>query len=280
MKPVTKAIIAVAGYGTRRLPIAKSIEKCMLPLLNRPLIDYVVQDCIAAGVTDIYFVVSGGAAQLRSFYERNTNLETYLQRTGKEELIPSITPPQNITFHYIEQDQQDPRYGTSVPVWLCRDYIAADESVLIIMGDQHVYREDGGSEIAHLINHLHTVGTGLGLMGVAIPQQKDQFYGLIQHDESGLLTDIVEHPSPDSDHAQFKKNASIYLVGGDFMHILDKQMHGTPNQQGEYYVTDAINQYNKQKPLAVYSSYARYFDCGTVQSWVAANAELLQLTST
>lgn len=275
----SKAIIAVAGYGTRRLPISKSIEKCMLPLLNRPLIDYVVQDCIAAGVTDIYFVVSGGAAQLRSYYERNTNLEAYLQRTGKEALIPSITPPQDVTFHYIEQDQQDPRYGTSVPVWLCRDYISVDESVLIIMGDQHVYREDGGSEIAHLTKHVQAVGTGVGLMGVAIPQQKDQFYGLIHHDETGLLTNIVEHPSPDSDQTQFKKNASIYLVGGDFMPILDQQMQGTPNQQGEYYIIDAINQYNQQKPLAVYSSTARYFDCGTLQSWVAANAQLLQLTN-
>ena len=275
---VTKAIIAVAGYGTRRLPITKSIEKCMLPLLNRPLIDYVVQDCIAAGVTDIYFVVSGGAAQLRSYYERNVALESYLQARGKTEMISGITPPANVTFHYIEQDQQDARYGTSVPVWLCRDYIAPDELVFIIMGDQHLYRDDGGSEIAHFAEYLERVGSKIGLVGVAVPPQKDQFYGLLQLDAESRLISIVENPSSDDNPTKYKKNASIYLVYGDFMPLVDRQMHGQPNAKGEYYIIDVVNQYLEQNPMPVYSSSARYFDCGTLESWVSANTELLGLT--
>ncbi len=278
MQKPTKAIIAVAGYGTRRLPVTKSVEKCMLPLLNRPLIDYVVQDCVAAGVTDIYFVVSGAATQLRSYYQHDTNLESYLKRTGKEALIQSITPPDNIRFHFVEQDQQDPRYGTSVPVWLCRDYVAVDESVYVIMGDQHLYRVDGGSETADLAEHVQKSGLSVGLIGVPVPNDKAQFYGLLQLDESGLLTGIIENPDPQSDPSAYQKNASIYLVGGDFMPLLSEQLRSAPNQQGEYYITDAINQYIGSRPMVVYESAARYFDCGTVESWVAANNELLQLT--
>lgn len=75
----SKAIIPVAGYGTRRLPVTKSIEKCMLPLLNRPIIDYVIEDVVRPGINDIYFVVSDGATQFCSFYERNVLLENYLR---------------------------------------------------------------------------------------------------------------------------------------------------------------------------------------------------------
>ena len=74
----TKAIIIIAGYGTRRLPITKSIEKSMLPILNRPVVDYVVEDCIKAGITDIYFVVNKDAVQIRSYYGHNKVLEDYL----------------------------------------------------------------------------------------------------------------------------------------------------------------------------------------------------------
>ncbi|NCU40297.1 hypothetical protein EOL73_00875 [Candidatus Saccharibacteria bacterium] len=87
MKTCTKAIIAVAGYGTRRLPISKAVEKCMVPLLNRPIVDYVVEDCVKAGVKDIYFVVSGDARQLRNYYERDMELEAYLERKGKNDLL-------------------------------------------------------------------------------------------------------------------------------------------------------------------------------------------------
>lgn len=72
---ITTAIIPVAGWGSRRLPITKAIEKCMLPIGNRPLVDYVVQDCIAAGITDIIFVVSEGSEQLQRYYGHNQALE-------------------------------------------------------------------------------------------------------------------------------------------------------------------------------------------------------------
>src|SRR3989344_4992082 len=100
MKP-TKAIIPVAGYGTRRLPVAKSIEKCMMPLLNRPIVDYIVEDCIKAGMSDIYFVISNGAPQLRSYYEHNQDLEDYLTKKGATEQLQAIKPPEGVNFHFV-----------------------------------------------------------------------------------------------------------------------------------------------------------------------------------
>lgn len=275
---VTKAIIPVAGYGTRRMPITKSIEKCMLPLLNRPLIDYVVEDCAKAGITDIYFVVSGAAQQLRSYYERDVELEAYLEKSGKLELIDQIRPPENITFHYIEQDLKDPRYGTTVPVWLCRDYIQPGEKFLINMGDDHNYREDGGSDIADLIAEIIAADAGGGLVGVPLPAQESQRYGLFELNEAGEFLAINEHPKPD-DKVSDLKNCSVYVVDSDFMKLADDQMQGGPDYRGEYPITEVINAYTASgKKMIMSRSKGKYFDCGTVESWVEANEVLLKLT--
>src|SRR3989344_5101089 len=108
---ISKAIIPVAGYGTRFLPITKTINKTMLPILNRPLVDYIVADCVKAGVKDIFFVVLPEETQLQNYYSRNKKLEDYLldrKAQAKYELIADIHKQAN--FHFIKQPQ-DGRYG-------------------------------------------------------------------------------------------------------------------------------------------------------------------------
>ena len=125
MKPITKAIIPVAGWGTRMLPITKTIEKCMLPIGNRPLIDYVVQDCLAAGINEFIFIVSENSSQLEDFYRSNIQLNDYLKRKGKVDLLPLVGPLQ-AKMHFVIQPSYG-KYGTAVPVALATDYIEDDE---------------------------------------------------------------------------------------------------------------------------------------------------------
>ena len=117
MEKITKAIIPVAGWGTRRLPITKIIEKSMLPVGNRPLVDYSVQELIEAGVTDIYMVISNvEPCQVREFYKDNIALNKYLEDRGKtDRLALAKTLPDNVKIHYISQDPSV-RYGTAIPV--------------------------------------------------------------------------------------------------------------------------------------------------------------------
>src|SRR3954447_9541764 len=97
---ITKAIIPVAGWGTRRLPITKAIEKCMLPIGNRPIVDYVVQDCLKAGINDIYFVVGEDSTQLEDYYRSNIQLNDYLKRNHKEDKLPLIAPLGEVKLHF------------------------------------------------------------------------------------------------------------------------------------------------------------------------------------
>lgn len=268
----TKAIIPVAGYGTRRLPITKAIEKSMLPVLNRPVIDFVVRDCLKAGITDLYFVVSKGATQLRSFYQKNEGLEEYLRAHDKENMIADITPPAGVNFHFIEQDTTaDQKYGTTIPVWLCREFVQPDEQVLVIMGDQFLYRQDGGSEAADLMAETEAAGCISGLLGVPVPDTEIPKYGIIDKDDQNHYISIVEKPAIE-DAPSNLNNASFYLFEGKIFEFLDASIQKGPPQGGEYLIIDAVNDYvNAGNQLHVAAAKGEYLDCGSEKTWLAAN---------
>jgi UTP--glucose-1-phosphate uridylyltransferase len=264
---VTKAIIPVAGYGTRRLPLTKAIEKCMIPIGNRPVIDFVVEDCIKAGITEIIFVVSEQASQLKAYYSRNFALEQHLEKKGNTDMIKIIQPPEGIEFKYVTQP--DGKYGTTVPVWLCREYINPDEQVLVVMGDQFFYREDGGSNAADLIKIVAERGATSGLLGVNVPREEVKKYGVIEQDLEGWYKRIVEHPDPETAPSTLN-NASIYLFEPKVFEYLDKNINNP--QDGEYMIIDAINDYmSGGNRLAVGEAQGKYLDSGNVEGWLYAN---------
>lgn len=269
----TKAIIPVAGYGTRRLPITKSVEKCMLPVLNRPVIDYVVQDCITAGITDIYFVVSQGTTQLRSYYERNERLEKYLVANGKEKMIECITSPRNVNFHFVEQNTDaDARYGTTIPVWLCRQFIEADEHVLVLMGDDFTYNADGTSDIQQLLDGVEANDGNSGMLGVAIPQEDVSRYGVIALKEGGQLFDSIQEKPTIEEAKSNLINVSKYVFAAEFFTYLDQAITAGPAQGGEYLITDPLNAYVQAgQSIQVVTAKGQYLDSGTVENWLKAN---------
>lgn len=133
---ITKAIIPVAGWGTRRLPITKIIEKSMLPVGNRPLVDYSVQELIKAGVKDIYMIISNvEPCQVKAFYQKNVALDQYLIDRGKEDRLKlANTLPDDVKIHYIQQDPAG-KYGTAVPIAMAVEEYNINEPVLVFMGE-------------------------------------------------------------------------------------------------------------------------------------------------
>lgn len=269
----TKAIVPVAGFGTRRLPITKVIEKCMLPVLNRPIIDYVVEDCIKAGVMDIYFVVSPGSTQVQDYYRRAPQLEQYLVAHGKTAQVPLITPPPKVQFHFIEQDTGvNAPYGTTIPVWLCREYIEPDEHVLVLMGDDFVYNTDGSSEAARLIEAVQASGAGSGMLGVHVPEDQTSHYGVIEsraHNGALQFVAIQEKPAP-GQAASNLVNISKYLLDAAFFDYIAKAV--AKDQTHEYHLTDVLNDYVAAgNIITVAATQGEYLDSGTVAHWLHAN---------
>ena len=262
---ITKAIIPVAGWGTRRLPITKAVEKCMLPIGNRPVVDYVVQDCIKAGITDIYFVIGEQSTQLRDYYRSNIDLNDYLRRNGKENLLPLVTPPK-IKFHYITQSSYA-KYGTAIPVSLVVPLLNEGESAVVLMGDDCIYSKDETSEVARLIQ---AADDDSSMLGTIVPHSDVSKYGVLETNQNGEFVRIVEKPAVD-DAPSDMINVSKYVLNYTALKIIEKYAQ-TEKTSGEYYITDPINEYiTGGGRLKVVETSGQYLDSGTVEGWLHAN---------
>ena len=272
MQKITKAIIPVAGWGTRRLPITKIIEKSMLPVGNRPLVDYSVQELIKAGITDIYMVISNvEPCQVQEFYKDNHALNDYLVERGKaDRLALAKTLPDHVKIHYTTQDPAG-RYGTAVPIALVVEEYKIDEPVLVFMGDDFVWNPDGESAAESLINSLQNTDES-AILGVEIPKEKVDKYGVLSI-KDGKLASIVEKPSIDEAPSNMI-NVSKYIMSKDLLHrIVDYvKKHDFGPLDQEYLVTDPIDEYIKDGGvMRVAPTTGEYLDGGSVEGWVHAN---------
>lgn len=267
MTVITKAIIPVAGWGTRRLPITKAIEKCMLPVGNRPIVDYVVRDCIKAGITDIYFVVNRGSVQLKQYYSDNERLNQFLTYNRKQDLIDLARPPHSVRFHYIEQDSNH-KYGTAIPAALVFRELAKEESVAFMQGDAFYYNNEGGSELSRLINA--TPNTGTSLLSSEVPRDQVSRYGVIEFDsETGSFVSIVEKPPVDKAPSNFINHGN-YILNYDIMKRIYEYCQ--LNVSGEYFITSVISQFVLEKNIVtVVPAQSEYLDCENVHGWLKAN---------
>ena len=266
--PITKAIIPVAGWGTRRLPVTKAIEKCMLPVGNRPVIDYVVQDCIAAGISDIYFVVSEHSEQVRDFYRTNIDLNDYLRRNGKGDMIDMLRPPK-VSMHYIVQSSYG-KYGTAIPPSLVFRELAEGESAVVVGGDDFIYNPGGESAIGNLIAAAEE--TGGAIFGAPVDGDVSR-YGVLAADDEGHFTGIVEKPAPGEEPSNLI-NISQYALPYEALRMIYD--FAKTEQEGEYYITDVINDFVKNGgKMKVVQVEGAYLDCGTVDGWFEANRVVL-----
>ena len=169
---ITKAIIPVAGWGTRRLPITKIIEKSMLPVGNRPLVDYSVQELVQAGVTDIYMVISNvEPCQVKAFYQDNIALNQYLTDRGKADRLElAKTLPSNVKIHYLAQDPSG-KYGTAVPIAMVAEEYNINEPVLVFMGDDFIWNPGGESAASSLLEAVKTDQES-AMVGVEVPHDQ------------------------------------------------------------------------------------------------------------
>ncbi len=271
MKKITKAIIPVAGWGTRRLPITKTIEKCMLPVGNRPIIDYLIQDCIKAGITDFYIVVSPGSTQIKDYYTPNQKLNEYLKINGKEDRLPEILPKdKEVRMHFVEQDP-NAKYGTAIPVAMVADQIAADESALVLMGDDFLYDKNGRNDVEKMIKEAENNSV---LLGVKIPKDEVEKYGVIELDDKSNFKQIVEKPKPEEAPSNLI-NVSKYVLNYEAIQAIAKYAE-RDDVEGEYYITVPLNDYVKEgNKMKVVVADGQFLDGGSVEGWLHANQVVL-----
>jgi UTP--glucose-1-phosphate uridylyltransferase len=271
MKKITKAIIATAGFGTRFLPITKTIQKEMLPILDRPIVDYIVEDCVKAGITEIIFVINEHNLQTLHFYRENNRLKEYLDKMGKPERYDEVRHlHEQATFHFVKQKESD-QYGTAVPLKLAKNHVENEDAFLVLMGDDFIYNSNGESEIKKMID-LYNESNAEGLVTcIEKPDEILHKYGvasIAKNNGYSFLKDIIEKPERGSAPSNLI-NISKYIFSKKVFEILENQVED--QRIGELLITDTATSLANEKPVVVYIPTGKYLDCGYPLGWLMAN---------
>ena len=270
MKPTT-AVIFAAGTGTRMLPITSVIQKEMLPILNRPVIDYIVSDLVTAGIKRVIFVIRPGQTSLKEFYLGNPGFQQALERQHKTASLAMLDAVHHqAIFEFVEQSP-DAGYGTAIPLLTAMPLLDPNESVIVCGGDDFVWRADGGSEFADFIETFQASGAEGALMSLELPTVQLSQYGVLSiGNRAGFdyLTDLIEKPAAGSAPTNLV-NISKYILNGNIREYVKAVKPRADNL--ESYITDAILDGSKQHPMVVHTVSGEYLDTGNPVNWLRAN---------
>ena len=271
MKKITKAVFPVAGLGTRFLPATKAIPKEMLPIIDKPLIEYAVEEAVMAGIEEIIFITSHTKRSIEDHFDRNLELEEKLMKSDQKDAIKKINRNifQDVTFTYVRQKSQK-GLGHAI---LQAKHLIKDESFAILLADDLIINNPSATQ--QLINvALETNSSVIGLNKV--PKEYISRYGVIssadvssEGEKLFLLDGIIEkpHSNPPSDMAVFGRYVLSHHIF-NYIEIID------PGVGGEIQLTDAIKLMLKEHEVNGYLYDGVKFDCGSKEGYVQAIAHL------
>jgi UTP--glucose-1-phosphate uridylyltransferase len=268
---VTTAVISAAGYGSRMLPVTAAVQKELLPILDRPVIDYLVADLVTSGITHIIFVISPGSHGLQDYYTGNPVLEAHLERFGKHTAIERLRAIHDqATFTFVEQPESA-GYGTAIPLQVAIPHLPKNEAFIVCYGDAFLTRDDGPSDMQRLVDAFTTTEAAGALVGIEMPDADLHRYGVLgvesrQGDE--YLTELVEKPTAEEAPSNLI-NHGLYILTPQLLPYV-KQVKLHPKLQ-EYLLTDAIQAAAHEHPLLVYRAGGRWLDAGSLTGWMEAN---------
>ena len=268
-KPIRKAVFPVAGLGTRFLPATKAVPKEMLPVVDRPVIEYAVAEAAAAGVTHMIFVTAKGKSALQDHFDRHVELEAVLKaegRTAELERLAAIVPD---GVHCSVEIQPAP-LGLGHAVW-CARHIVGDEPFAVILPDDVVMADTGC--LAQMTACYSAAGGNL-LAVQDVPPDRTDRYGILDvgNDEDcpGGLAEVrglVEKPAP-ADAPSTLSIVGRYILQPEIFAALE---NGERGAGGEIQLTDAIAALIGRQPVHGFRFEGVRFDCGDRQGWLMAN---------
>ena len=267
---IDTALITACGFGTRWLPETKSIQKAMLPVLSRPVIDYNLQDCIKAGIKHIIVAVSPDHDQIQQYLQPPRSLEIHLKDHGKLEANRHYLDEfEGIKFTFININENLP-YGTYNTVLSAKKYLEKLDAFVVFVGDDFIYNQDGSSEAAKLIGLMNT-NVDVVLDAATKPKEELNRYGVLSVDSKGFLKTFVEKPKLGEEPSNLI-NISKYVFSSKIYDAIDEAYGKTSNY--EYVLVEAIQLLADKHRVMVMESQGEYLDGGTIPNWLKANLAL------
>lgn len=268
MRKISKAVFPVAGLGTRFLPATKASPKEMLPVVDKPLIQYAVEEAIEAGITEMIFITGRNKRAIEDHFDKAYELEAELAARHKEDLLQVIRriKPDNVQCFYVRQSEA---LGLGHAV-LCAERLVQDEPFAIILADDLL---DADPPVMKQMVDLHT-HYGSSIIGVeAIPMEQSSSYGIVEGrpvaDRLLKLDGIVEKPEPEHAPSNMGVVGRYILTPSIFRHLRELR----PGAGGELQLTDGIAQLMKSEAVMSYQFIGKRYDCGTKQGYLQATVE-------
>ncbi len=269
-KNVRKAVFPVAGMGTRFLPATKANPKEMLTVVDKPLIQYAVEEAVAAGIEQLIFVTSSSKRSIEDHFDKNYELEAELERKGKTALLALVRNilPEGVSCVYIRQAEA---LGLGHAV-LCAKDVVGNEPFAVILADDLIDGEDAGAlaQMVDVYDYRHS-----SVLGVEyVPKEETSKYGIVdikdQGERVGHVTAIVEKPKPE----EAPSNLAVvgrYILTPRIFELLESTPKGAG---GEYQLTDAIASLMDEQQVLTYTFRGPRYDCGSKLGYLKASVEL------
>ncbi|MEN8383198.1 UTP--glucose-1-phosphate uridylyltransferase GalU [Acinetobacter radioresistens] len=266
---IKKAILPVAGLGTRFLPASKSIPKEMVTVVDRPAIEYVVREAVEAGIEEIILVTHASKGAIENYFDRNFELETTLEQKKKFDLLKEITEiiPSHISVISVRQPQP---LGLGHAV-LCAKAVVGNEPFAVLLPDVLVKNEKGINDLAQMMQRYETAQAAQ-IMVEAVPDELVDQYGIVEvcllpeAGQSIAMQGIVEKPAVGT----APSNLSVigrYILPAEIMQLLEQTPKGAGN---EIQLTDAITLLQQRQAVEAYRMQGQTFDCGSKLGYLKA----------
>lgn len=266
---IRKAVFPVAGLGTRFLPATKSIPKEMLPIVDKPLIQYAVEEAVEAGIDELIFITSYKKSAIKDHFDPDRDLESLLLTQGKEELHERISNiiPSNVSTAYVIQEEA---LGLGHAVW-CAKEIVGDEPFAVLLADDLIRSPQNGC-LKQMVGEYNA--TGSGCIGVEeIPASMTDQYGIVSVRKGALgrdyIREIVEKPKPDVAPSNLGV-VGRYILPGEIFSLLESVRAGVG---GEIQLTDAIAALLARQSLLAHAFDGVRYDCGSRQGFIRATVD-------
>lgn len=268
MRKITKAVFPVAGLGTRFLPATKASPKEMLPIVDKPLVQYAVEEAIEAGITELIFVTGRNKRSIPDHFDKAYELESELQSRGKTELLETVQNiiPDNVTCIYIRQTEA---LGLGHAI-LCAKPVISNDAFAVLLADDLIDAKPG--VIKQMVQHYET--NGCSVIGVQrVPREETSSYGIVGIEQPdaplSVINAIVEKPVPD------KAPSNLAVVGRYILtpNVLEHLQNIGPGAGGEIQLTDGIAALLKEEKVYAYQFEGKRYDCGSKLGYLEATVE-------
>lgn len=270
MQKIRKAVFPVAGLGTRFLPATKASPKEMLPIVDKPLVQYAVEEAIEAGIEQIIFVTGRNKRAIPDHFDKAYELEAELEAKNKEKLLNIVKGilPDHVTCIYIRQAEA---LGLGHAV-LCAKPVVGDEPFAVLLADDLIDSDSPGC-VKQMTNVYQEHATSV-LAVQQVPKSETDKYGIVSLQDTtqpqGFISGIVEKPSPDKAPSTLAV-VGRYILTPRIFHWLEKTERGAG---GEIQLTDAIADLMSEEQVYAYEFSGTRYDCGSKLGYLQATVEL------